>query len=841
MLELKNITKTYDMGEAKVEALKGISLNFRQSEFVSILGASGCGKTTLLNIVGGLDKYTSGDLVIDGKSTKQFKDSDWDTYRNHKIGFVFQSYNLIQHLSVLENVEMALSLTGISKKERKEKATDALSKVGLSDQLNKMPNQLSGGQMQRVAIARAIVNNPSIILADEPTGALDTKTSKQIMEILKQISADKLIIMVTHNAKLAKKYSTRIIKLSDGEVCGDNLPYEPTQQQNSLSNELTIQSKQKNKKSSLNFWSAMYLSLKNLLTKKGRTFLTSFAGSIGIIGVALVLAISNGFTMYINNLQQDTLSGYPVSVATATVDFASLNMQEIMNTGNKQKVDDAITVTGDLSEYIQYGHYNCINQNFIDYVKDFEAKNLTNNPNSNFSHIEYNYYAPTKFLIKKSNGSINFVYSPNSISLMSGSNYKIFYPELSDSSFIYQSYDVVYTADDYDASNMYGLTLVLNKGNKISYSMLQSLGLTLTRDAETNKYNPVSFKDICDSVQIKLMYNNQYYEYDGGTDTFTVKTQAEINDMFDDASLSTLKITRIIAPKEDSNTSLLQAGVMYTNALHESYLQNCENSLIAQKQTLRKLSEEGTNNQTFYVPFKIDVNEVPNVTADFNLIDTNSIIQFVQSFYKCTITQEEAYQMGMQSIGTSTIPQSIVFYPKNFEAKKQVSKMIDDYNLTVDKAYQIVYTDSSEFLTNTLGAMINVISIVLIAFAGISLVVSSIMIGIITYVSVIERTKEIGILRSLGARKQDISRIFNAETIIIGLLAGLIGVAVTYLFCPLINIIVSGLAGVSGIANFNPFHAVVLIIISMALTLISGSIPSRIASKKDPVECLRTE
>ncbi|HAJ77634.1 MAG TPA: hypothetical protein DCO89_01005, partial [Clostridiales bacterium] len=447
----------------------------------------------------------------------------------------------------------------------------------------------------------------------------------------------------------------------------------------------------------------------------------------------------------------------------------------------------------------------------------------------------------TKFLIKKSNGNINFVYSPNSISLMSGSNYKIFYPELSDSSFIYQSYDVVYTADDYDASNMYGLTLVLNKGNKISYSMLQSLGLTLTRDAETNKYNPVSFKDICDSVQIKLMYNNQYYEYDGGTDTFTVKTQAEINDMFDDASLSTLKITRIIAPKEDSNTSLLQAGVMYTNALHESYLQNCENSLIAQKQTLRKLSEEGTNNQTFYVPFKIDVNEVPNVTADFNLIDTNSIIQFVQSFYKCTITQEEAYQMGMQSIGTSTIPQSIVFYPKNFEAKKQVSKMIDDYNLTVDKAYQIVYTDSSEFLTNTLGAMINVISIVLIAFAGISLVVSSIMIGIITYVSVIERTKEIGILRSLGARKQDISRIFNAETIIIGLLAGLIGVAVTYLFCPLINIIVSGLAGVSGIANFNPFHAVVLIIISMALTLISGSIPSRIASKKDPVECLRTE
>jgi len=870
VLELKEITKIYDMGETKVNALKGVSLNFRDSEFVSILGASGCGKTTLLNIIGGLDKYTSGDLIIDNKSTKHFKDSDWDTYRNHKIGFVFQSYNLIQHLSVLENVEIALSLTGISKKERREKAVDALTKVGLSDQLKKMPNQLSGGQMQRVAIARAIVNDPSIILADEPTGALDTKTSKQIMEILKQISSNKLIIMVTHNPKLAKKYSTRIIKLLDGEVAGDNMPYvleSDTESNDNIKNTKKDKIEQENlnskddiqindenktdknrslkkaKKSALSFWTAMYLSLKNLLTKKGRTFLTSFAGSIGIIGVALVLSISNGFTLYINNMQSDTLSGYPVTVATASVDFDSLNFGEIMSTNNQEAADNAVLVTGDQSEYIKYGHYNCINENFLNYVKDFEKRYVTNNKNSNFSLIQYNYFAPTKFLIKQSNGSIGFIASQNSISLMSGSNANMFYPELSNSDFIFQTYDVVYTADNYDANDMFGLTLVLNKGNKISYTILQSLGIELTRDAQTNKFNPVNFKDICDEVEIQLLYNDDFFVYDDVNDKFNIidGSQDSLTTLFESGTLQNLKITRIIAPKQDSNTSLLSSGVMYTNALHQHYLQNCQASEIAQKQAERKATESGSNNYTFYIPLQIIISEMSSIMNSFDLKDTNTIELFLQTFFSCQISLEEAYQMAMQQIGISTIPQSIVFYAKNFDAKKEVSAMIDKYNATVDKVYKIVYTDTSEFLTSTLGAMINVISIVLVAFAGISLVVSSIMIGIITYVSVIERTKEIGILRSLGARKQDISRIFNAETLIIGALAGLIGVGVTYLFCPIINTIISSLANVNGIANFSPIHALVLILISMALTLISGSIPSKIASKKDPVECLRTE
>ena len=892
MLELKDIVKIYDMGENKVEALKGINLNFRDSEFVSILGASGCGKTTLLNIVGGLDKYTSGDLVIDGKSTKQFRDSDWDTYRNHKIGFVFQSYNLIQHLNVLENVEIALSLTGISKKERREKAVDALTKVGLLDQINKMPNQLSGGQMQRVAIARAIVNNPSIILADEPTGALDTNTSKQIMEILKEISKDKLIIMVTHNPKLANKYSTRIIKLLDGKVSGDNQPFELNCNENNEENYRDIdvksidknaknnscindfvnkdnqlqnyeilknnnkntENEQKNnqflqknnkkqKKSSLNFWTALFLSLKNLLTKKGRTFLTSFAGSIGIIGVALVLSISNGFTLYINNLQRETLGGYPVSVSTATVDFKSLDFNEMMTGDDGEVLDDVVYVTGDQSEYIKYGHYNCINQNFLNYVKDFERDYFTNNPNTNFSLIEYNYYAPTKFLVGKYDGTAKLVKTKNSISLLSGSSSQVFYPEFSQMDFVYKSYDVVYTAPDYDETDEFGLTLVLAKGNKLTKTIFDNLGLQLTRDAETGKFLPISFEDICENTKIQLLYNNDFYVYDAENDVFnTIDTSNEaLKTLFDSNILQNLKITKIIAPKKDSSISLLSDGIMYSYKLHQNYLQNCATSQIVQKQMERRQIEEGSGNYNFYVKLEIEVSELKSIMSSFDLNSTTSIEQFLQVFFKSSITLDEAYQMGLQQIGASSIPQSIVFYPKNFDAKKQVSKMIDDYNKTVEKPYDIVYTDSSEFLTSTLGTMIDVISIVLIAFAGISLVVSSIMIGIITYVSVIERTKEIGILRSLGARKQDISRIFNAETLIIGALAGLIGVLVTYMFCPIINVIVGGLSGVQGIANFSPVHALSLIAISMILTLISGSIPSRIASKKDPVECLRTE
>ena len=837
MLQLNDIKKVYDMGDAKVDALKGISANFGNNEFVSILGPSGCGKTTLLNIIGGLDKYTSGDLIIDGKSTKNFSDGDWDTYRNHKIGFVFQSYNLIQHLNVLENVAMALSLNGVSKAERLEKAKMALERVGLRDQIKKMPNQLSGGQMQRVAIARAIVNNPSIILADEPTGALDSKTSKQIMELLKEISQDKLIIMVTHNAKLAKKYSSRIIKLMDGQIDGDNAPIDEF--------ELTSQplATEKTKKSAMKFWTAMYLSFKNLLTKKGRTILTSLAGSIGIIGVALVLAISNGFTGYINNMQRDTLSGYPISVATATVDFSSLDYASIMSAANTEGSKTAVTVTGDMSEYIQYGHYNCINQNFINHIRDFEKKEIINKVNSNFSTVEYNYYAPTKFLIKQIGGGVRLDIMENEVSLLSSSNSNLFFPAFANENYILESYDVVYTSDDYDANDMFGLTLVLNKGNKMSYRMLNKLGISTERD-ESNKYKAIDFADICDMVNIKLLYNDDYYVYDSANDKFDTRdiSAEALKTLFDSGSLQSLKINRIISPKEDSNTNLLSAGIMYTHALQEAYLQNCESSVIAQKQTQKKQSQLGSENLEFYVPLSLNISEISNVLAGFTLDSTVAINTFLNNFFHCEITQEEAYQMGMQQIGVSTIPQSVIFYPKNFSAKEQINEMLASYNSSVSSdAYKIIVSDSSEFLTSTLGTIINIISIVLVAFAGISLVVSSIMIGIITYVSVIERTKEIGILRSIGARKKDISHIFSAETIIIGALSGFIGVLVTYLLCPIINSIVGKLANIQAIALFNPLHALALILISMLLTFISGTIPSKIASKKDPVECLRSE
>ena len=878
MLEIKNITKVYDMGETKVDALRGVSLDFAKSEFVSILGASGCGKTTLLNIIGGLDKYTSGDIIVDGTSTKDFKDSDWDTYRNHKIGFVFQNYNLIQHLSVLENVEIALTLSGVSKAVRRELSLEALKKVGLLEQVKKMPNQLSGGQMQRVAIARAIVNNPTIILADEPTGALDSKTSKQIMEILKEISNERLIVMVTHNAKIAKEYSTRIIKLVDGKVRSDRAVKRKNESEENLKNlenfENIAKNEQKNaknqqnnqdfldfennlasnkqsntvakkakNKSSLSFWTALFLSLKNLLTKKGRTFLTSFAGSIGIIGVALVLSISNGFSLYINNMQQDTLSGYPISVATATIDYSQFTYSNTSGS-NQEKFDDAITITGGANEYIRYGHYNCINENFVNTVKEFERTEFTNKPDSNFALIEYNYFAPTKFLIKNDSGKISLLESKNSISLLTNSTSNLFYPQLSNESFILQSYDVVYTSPNYVANDKYGLTLVLNKGNRMSYMLLEQLGIKSQIDLSTSKYKPVSFEDICEKVDVQLLFNDDYYVYDEVNDKFDTidLSDSALETLFNSNTLQSLKITRIIAPKDDSNTGLLSTGVMYSYALHQEYLENCKTSEVAQKQSERKLAQNGTGEYTFYIPLTVDISEMQNILAGFENMTSSTVIEtFLRYFFKTEITLEEAYQMGVQQIGVSTIPQSIVFYPKNFDAKGQVTTMINKYNESVESVYKIIVSDNSEFLINTLGSIINIISIVLVAFASISLVVSSIMIGIITYVSVIERTKEIGILRSLGARKQDISRIFNAETIIIGAFAGFIGVAVTYIFCPIINLIVGNFASVGTIAQFNPMHALVLILISMALTLISGSIPSKIASKKDPVECLRTE
>lgn len=832
MLILKDITKDYDAGGTKVSALKGINISFRESEFVSILGPSGCGKTTTLNIIGGLDHYTSGDLIIDGKSTKQFKDKDWDTYRNHKIGFVFQNYNLIQHLSVIKNVEIALSMNNTNAKERKERAIKVLTEVGLKDQIYKMPNQLSGGQMQRVAIARALANDPEVILADEPTGALDSKTSVQIMDLLKKISKHKLIIMVTHNQELANKYSTRIINMLDGQKVGDTNPL--TEKEIMAFEKKEQKQDKKAKQSSMSYANALGLSFRNLLTKKGRTFLTSFAGSIGIIGIALVLAISNGFTNYIQNMQSTTLSGYPVSVSTATIDYSKLSSFEIDDGSTEADPNKISIYKGQYDNYIKYGHYNYLGADFISLIRNFANEQNQKGDSSNISHIPFNYFTPLK-VVAKSGDNYIFTMNSNDLSLLSGSGKGIFYEALSNEKYMLQEYDTVFSSDDFDANDPYGLTLVLEKGNRLSNAILQALGIQLD-DSEKS----ISFEAVCEK-QIKLIYNNDYYT---GTDFSAIDTTSQDNlkQLYDNASRS-LKITRIIAPKADSQVSILQSGIMYSSTLAQEYRENCINSNISVAQEALRASQEGASTgYTFYAPFIVSIAEFKSQINIQPFKNTSEIIGFLQQTFNLTITHEEAYALAMQQIGTSEIPQSIVFYPKNFDGKQEVLDLIATYNKDSNSAHQILYTDSSNVLLSSLNSIINIISYVLIAFAGVSLVVSSIMIGIITYVSVIERTKEIGILRSIGARKKDVSRVFNAETIIIGFTAGIIGIVISYLLTIPINLIVNGLtSAIKNVAVLNPLHALILVGISVLLTFISGLIPATIASKKDPVICLRNE
>lgn len=832
MLSLKDITKEYDAGGTKVNALNGINIDFRKSEFVSILGPSGCGKTTTLNIIGGLDHYTNGDLIIDGKSTKDFKDRDWDTYRNHKIGFVFQNYNLIPHLSVLKNVEISLSLNNTKAKERRQRAIEVLTQVGLKDQINKKPNQLSGGQMQRVAIARALANDPEIILADEPTGALDSKTSVQVMKILKKISKHKLIIMVTHNQELAKQYSTRIISMIDGKIVNDSNPVDKR--------ELASLEKNKSKKrqlkgkSSMSFKDALALSFKNLLTKKGRTFLTAFAGSIGIIGIALVLAISNGFSSYINSMQSETLSGYPVSVSTATIDFNKLSSFEIQDGATTPTPNTISVYKGAYDNYIKYGHYNYIGDDFMQTVKDFENNQ---GENGNINHIQYNYFTPLKIVAQQSESQYIFTANSNDLSLLTGSGRGIFYEALSNEEYMLKEYETIYKSYNYSATDTNGLTLVLEKGNRLSYSILQALGIQLDDNAKN-----ISFEQVC-SKKIKVIYNNDYYiNEDSKFSTIDTTNQTTLKNLYEN-STSTLQITKIIAPKQDAEISILQSGIMYSNQFATAYRQNCQESEISIAQEQLKQSQQGNSTgYTLYAPFVVSIAEFKSQINIDPFKSTLEIKAFLKSTFNLEISHEEAYTLALQQIGTSTVPQSIVFYPKNFDGKQEVVDMINQYNQTNSPANTILYTDSSNVLLSSLNSIISIISYVLIAFAGVSLVVSSIMIGIITYVSVIERTKEIGILRSIGARKKDVSNVFNAETIIIGFSAGTIGIALSYLLTIPINFIVSHLTNaISNVAILNPVHALVLIGISILLTFISGLIPATIASKKDPVVCLRNE
>ena len=850
MIQIKDIVKDYLSGENQVHALKGININFRNNEFVSILGPSGCGKTTLLNIIGGLDKYTSGDIIINGVSTKEYKDRDWDAYRNHYIGFIFQSYNLIGHLNILENVELALSIAGISKAEKRKRAIKALKEVGLENQMKKRPNQLSGGQMQRVAIARAIVNEPKIILADEPTGALDSETSIQVMDLLKKISSKYLIIMVTHNEELARDYSTRIINILDGELLGDSNPYNPSDKEvnedsiaikKSISKE-NERKKRKKIKTSMSYLTSFNLSLKNLWSKRGKTLIESLAGSIGIIGIALVLAVSTGMNNYIGKVQSDALGNYPITISAISVDMNKFTTMD----SDKEEVDNVednvVVPYNPMVQYITYGHYNNLTSKFVDKVKEFE-KNDKNKDVLNM--VEYDYYVPVKMLVKDKDDKINFVKRENSTSIMTSENSSSIYPMGSNIDFVMEQYDLIYGSLPSNTNAAYSneMLLVIGEGNKISYSTLKSIGINPTINS-MNEYENISFEEICNK-EYRVLFNDDYYTADSSDfdsitkfDKLDTTDQIQLNNVYNSSS-TIMKISGVLRLKEDAASQILRSGLVYMSSFEDYYAENCKNSLIARKQLANKSS------YAFYDNYVLSVAEMSTILPRNGFADVEAINYFLNSKYGYTLSNDEAFELGLQQIGISNIPVSIKFYPKNFNAKDSILKMIDEYNATVEtEGEKIVYSDTTGFLTTTLGSLVSIVSYVLIAFAGISLVVSSVMIGIITYTSVIERTKEIGVLRSIGARKKDISRIFNSETILVGLFAGLLGVILSWILTFPISAIIKAIAGgtiTTNMAILKFSHALILVLVSTILTTIAGTIPARIASKKDPVICLRSE
>ena len=823
MLELRNVKKDYVVGDNVVSALKGVSLSFDKNEFVSILGPSGCGKTTLLNIVGGLDKYTDGDLLINGKSTKEFVDSDWDAYRNRCVGFVFQNYNLIPHLTVLGNVELALTLSGVSPLERRERAEAALIRVGLKDEIKKRPNQLSGGQMQRVAIARALVNDPEIILADEPTGALDSKTSVQIMELLKEISNDKLIIMVTHNGELANKYSSRIVNLLDGNVVSD------TAVEKYISDNGKTE-KAKIKKTSMSFATALSISLKNLFTKKGRTFMTSFAASIGIIGIALVLAISNGFSTYIDKLQADTLAGYPITISTTTVSMESV-MDEYDNLAKQEVMypnEDKVAVYNPEKSVTNVLSSNFITAEYVEYVKGLQ--NVKQGGEAVYNGIQFSYQTQMRFMTPKYS-----IISESSSSFMDALGLTTSYTmqELMDNEeFIKSQYSVVY--GDYPSApsgNVHQVALVVDQYNRLSVSVLDKLGISYVEKA--SGYEPINYSDLI-GTQFKLLSNDVYYVGVEETDYFRTLDRSEYAAAFNDQRNFTLEVVGIMRIKEGAPMALYSSGIAYLSSLTTAFLQSCQSSAIgvAQAADQEHLYIPGTYNKVWY-------NKVP----------ISEVMKSSGNSYGVELTKEQAVEYTKQVVGISHVPNMIYIYPKNFEAKAAINEYLESWNYNEDgtpkdKLEQINFTDASAVLSSTMGQLIDIISYVLIAFSCVALIVSSIMIGIITYASVVERTKEIGVLRSIGARKKDIARVFNAETVIVGFVAGMIGITISYILCVPINAIITALAGatISGnLAVLNPLHALALIAISVCLTLIGGLIPATIAAQKDPVVALRTE
>lgn len=847
MLQLKNIKKNYESGEEIVKALKGINVEFRESEFVAILGPSGCGKTTLLNIIGGLDHYTSGDLIIDGISTKKYKDRDWDTYRNHRIGFVFQNYNLITHQSVLSNVELALTLSGVDKKTRRKKAIEVLEKVGLKDQMHKKPNQMSGGQMQRVAIARALVNDPDILLADEPTGALDTKTSIQIMEILKEISKDRLIIMVTHNPDLANKYATRTINLLDGEITSDSRAYNSKKE---------IKEKKENgKKTSMSFMTAMNLSLNNLMTKKGRTILTAFAGSIGIIGIALILSISNGVQEYINNVEEETLTSYPLTVQEETVKITDF-ISNLQPQNDKVKHEDGKIYSNDVMSEMMSTASSSVESNNLEAFKDYIESDKTNIKDYT-SAISYSYNLNLQ--IYKDDDKEILQVNPNSVldelgmsmnEMQSAFMSTDVFSEMFDSQEMNeQMYDLV--AGSWP-SKYNEVVLVVDEYNEISDFTLYALGLkdqSELKEMYQNIINGTPFEveqtsyDIDDLIgmKFKFLLNSDYYELENGIWVDKRNNEEYMRNLLDNAE--ELVITGIIKPNEESIVASNAGGIMYLKDLKEYVINQINESSIAKAQL-----ENPDINVFTGMKFSDEEFDISKLTKEqMAYLQSLSPTEMAEVIATYEEQANATYESVLNKIGIIDLdkPTAINIYPKDFDSKDEIVNIINDYNNEQkDNGHDenvINYTDIVGVMMSGVSTIVDVISYVLMAFVSISLIVSSIMIGIITYISVLERTKEIGILRAIGASKKDISRVFNAETFIEGLTAGIMGILITILLTIPINILIKHLAGISNIAILPVGGAIILVIISVLLTMIAGLIPSRMASKKDPVEALRVD
>ena len=952
MLELKQITKVYEIGKPKdkdyqqVVALDDVSLKFRKSDFVSILGPSGCGKTTMLNIIGGLDKYTSGDLVINDISTKEYKDKDWDNYRNNRIGFVFQSYNLIPHQTVIENVELALTLSGVKKQERKEKAKQALIKVGLEDKINSKPNQLSGGQMQRVAIARALVNNPEIILADEPTGALDTKTSLQIMEILEDIAKEKLVIMVTHNPELANTYSTRIIKMLDGKVTDDSKPITKAEEESfvkereaKLNKEkqqaehfknldkkqqkqlLKQQAKTKNKKKSMSFFTALGLSFKNLLTKKARTLLVSFAGSIGIIGIALILSMSSGFQTYIDTVQKDTLSKYPVTISQTSTDYTKI-LESMAEKDTKEYSQDKVYSNNTLSDMLNVLQSGTTKNDLARFKKYIETDSVQEKL-KNKATVKYTYDLDFNVFY---NGAVgvdsnkSLLVNPFSmLTSMSGNSSAMSlmnetFEEIIDSPDLIKSqYDLV--AGDWAKTQVYDtangkvaeVLIVLDSNNCIPDYALMALGLRdrkeidkILANQEVEDNFELNITDLL-NLQYSLVLNPDVYNFDSQSGLYkSITSNSSLNKFYsidtvdktvvEQKTAVTLKVAGVIRPNKNATATAITSTIGYTKGLTEFVVQKLEalasqtgNALNAQKANTVKSVITGKyfefgapqmvlyydNNpeiaQTLSTSEKEVLNAYKTAFANLQLDQTNTAYQFAyytasknveDTFAEKLQDQKESltYNQTLQLLGDVNLdnPASISFYAIDFEAKEDIEAIITEYNTAVladttlgtpeeRQKYVINYTDFVGLMMESVTIIINAITYVLIAFVSISLVVSSIMIGIITYISVLERTKEIGVLRSVGASKKDIKRVFTAESLIIGFAAGMLGILVTLALNIPISLIIQSLAGISGIAKLPFVGGAVLVLISMLLTFIAGRIPANIASKKDPVVALRTE